>query len=208
MAATEKEFYVRAITDYYGVAADELDLKENSIYTVIQTTESGWWYAIDEDGIDGWVPSNYLDRVSDEEQIQLAEQHRKQAEIEAQKQAELAAAGAYDVAPDDELDAFDDAHDDEKGGGGVGGGALQLELMKRANNFRNRQEAKQKANQGDSNAKQQFEKLEQERIARKKQNAANNQYKGRKKNATNIGKNQSQSNTKKVTNTQWKSDEE
>lgn len=40
------EFYVRAITDYYGVAADELDLKEGTVYTVIQTTESGWWYAV------------------------------------------------------------------------------------------------------------------------------------------------------------------
>ena len=94
----EEEFYVRAITDYYGVAADELDLKESAIYTVIQTTESGWWYAIDEDGIDGWVPSNYLDKCSEPEQRELREQHRKQAEEEARKQAELAAAGAYDIA--------------------------------------------------------------------------------------------------------------
>eukprot|EP01083_Nonionella_stella_P062209 161809_1 len=195
--ATEEEFYVRAITDYYGVAADELDLKESAIYTVIQTTSSGWWYAIDEDGIDGWVPSNYLDRVSDEEQIALKEQHRKQAEAEAVKQAELAAKGAYDIAPDEELDAFDDGdEDDEKGGAS---NKMKLELMKRANNFRSRQEAKQFGNE------EEFLKLEEERIAMKKQNALNNQYKGRldssKQKKVDIK-------IEKTNNKQWKTDSE
>eukprot|EP01083_Nonionella_stella_P072931 196860_1 len=197
---TEQEFFVRAITDYYGVAADELDLKEGGVYTVIQTTESGWWYAIDEDGIDGWVPSNYLDKVSDAEQAQLREEHRKQAEMEAQKQAELAAAGAYDVAPDEELDVFDDHGDDEKGTNA----SMKLELMKRANNFRARQELKSKANQGDQSAKKEFEELEKDRVALQKQKAATNQYKGRKDDI----KKQKQGKATQLTNNQWKSDKE
>merc|ERR1712130_338717 len=150
-------------------------------------------YAIDEDGIDGWVPSNYLDRCSEEEQISLKEEHRKQAEEEAAKQAELAAAGAYDIAPDQELDAFDD-DDDEKG---AGSNKMRLELMKRANNFRSRQEAKAK---GDDAT---FDKLEQERVARKKQNALNNQYKGRGAN-----KSKAKNKVNKAVNKQWKSDDE
>merc|ERR1712228_600458 len=204
MGAEECEFYVRAITDYYGVAADELDLKESAIYTVIQTTESGWWYAIDEDGIDGWVPSNYLDKCSDEEQIELKEQHRKQAEQEQLKQQDLAAKGAYDVAPDEELDAFDDDDgDDEKGGAS---NKMKFGIMKAAQNFRARQEAQAKANDGDLSAMKEFDELEKQRIARKKQNALMNEdkYKGRGQGAKNNNKNKK----KAVSNKQWKTDEQ
>ena len=202
MAEKEEEFYVRAITDYYGVAADELDLKESAIYTVIQTTESGWWYAIDEDGIDGWVPSNYLDKCSEQEQRELREQHRKQAEEEARKQAELAAAGAYDVAPDEELEAMGDDDDDEKGASNK----MKLELMKKANNFRARQEAKEAASKGDQSAQQKFNQMEEQRQKEQRAQAATNQYKGRKKQQQQQNKNGN--NKKKVENKQWKSDDQ
>ena len=196
----QQEFYVRAITDYYGVAADELDLKEAAIYTVIQTTESGWWYAIDEDGIDGWVPSNYLEKCSEQEQIELRAEHKRQAAEEARKQAELAAAGAYDVAPDEELDLMDDAEDDQKGASNK----MKLELMKRANNFRARQEAKQQAAKGDSNAQKKFEELEKDRVSAQRAQAAQNQYKGRR----NQQQKQQGTSKKKVENKQWKTDEQ
>ena len=183
--------------------------KIGSVYVIVQKTESGWWYvwcifdtfqivhhmtamgltilpsllstfskryALDSDGIDGWVPSNYLDVCSDEEQIELRELHRQKAEAEAAKQAELAAKGAYEFAPDHELDLVED-NDDEKGGAS---NRMKLELLKRANNFKARQEAKHKANDGDGKAQEEFDKLEQERLARKRQNAANNKYKNRK----------------------------
>ena len=206
MAETqEEEFYVRAITDYYGVAADELDLKEQAIYTVIQTTESGWWYAIDEDGIDGWVPSNYLDKCSEQEQIELREQHRKQAEEEARKQEELAAKGAYDVY-DKELDQMPDDDDDDSKAGGASN-KMKLELMNRANNFRARQEAKEQAAKGDKEAQEKFDKLEEQRVKKKKQQAILNaeKYKGRGDQTSDKNK---KNGGKKVSNKQWKSDEE
>ena len=63
--AQEEEFQCRAINDYYASVTDELDLKEGQIYTIMQTSPSGWWYAVNEDGEDGWVPSNYLERIDE-----------------------------------------------------------------------------------------------------------------------------------------------
>jgi flagellar motor protein MotB len=65
----EQEFRCRAINDYYASVTDELDLKEGAYYTIMQTSPSGWWYAVNDDGEDGWVPSNYLERVDDEEDV-------------------------------------------------------------------------------------------------------------------------------------------
>jgi len=61
----EAEFQCRAINDYYASVTDELDLKEGQHYTIMQTSPSGWWYAVNDDGEDGWVPSNYLERIDD-----------------------------------------------------------------------------------------------------------------------------------------------
>merc|ERR1719242_2845688 len=61
--AQEDEFTCRAINDYYASVTDELDLKEGQEYTIMQTSPSGWWYAVNADGEDGWVPSNYLERT-------------------------------------------------------------------------------------------------------------------------------------------------
>ncbi len=62
----DEEFRCRAINDYYASVTDELDLKEGGSYTIMQTSPSGWWYAVNDDGEDGWVPSNYLERVDEE----------------------------------------------------------------------------------------------------------------------------------------------
>jgi len=59
----DEEFRCRAINDYYASVTDELDLKEGQEYTIMQTSPSGWWYAVNADGEDGWVPSNYLERI-------------------------------------------------------------------------------------------------------------------------------------------------
>eukprot|EP01084_Bolivina_argentea_P109102 195005_1 len=60
---SDEEFACRAINDYYASVTDELDLKEGQSYTIMQTSPSGWWYAVNADGEDGWVPSNYLERT-------------------------------------------------------------------------------------------------------------------------------------------------
>eukprot|EP01083_Nonionella_stella_P028113 77425_1 len=177
----QEEFFARAVTDYYGAAADELDLKDGGIYTIIQTTENGWWFAVDfEHGIDGWVPSNYLEKVSVHEQSALRAEQKHQEEMEAQKHRKLAAAGAYDIAPDEELEHFEeDETEQEEGKGGIGKGVM-FELLKRANDFRERADVKSLAANGDVNAKKKLEELEKTRTARKLQKAVNNPYKGRK----------------------------
>eukprot|EP01084_Bolivina_argentea_P183310 316344_1 len=59
----DEEFTCRAISDYYKSVTDELDLKEGQQYTIMQTSPSGWWYAVNADSEDGWVPSTYLERI-------------------------------------------------------------------------------------------------------------------------------------------------
>ncbi|ETO26715.1 nephrocystin 1-like protein, partial [Reticulomyxa filosa] len=97
-AMEEGGFQCTALTDYFSAAVDELDLRAGAIYTVIQTSPSGWWYAEDEDGQDGWVPSNYLVRLDEE-----GEDEREQAGNEEDKQVSHEASGSgSDVG--DELD--------------------------------------------------------------------------------------------------------
>jgi len=70
----EGGFQCTALTDYFSAAMDELDLRAGAIYTIIQTSPSGWWYAEDEDGQDGWVPCNYLVRLEEAEEEDVAEE--------------------------------------------------------------------------------------------------------------------------------------
>eukprot|EP01084_Bolivina_argentea_P056014 102571_1 len=59
-----EEFLCRAINDWCAqVTLDELTLKEGHIYYIMITSPSGWWYAVNEDGEDGWAPSQFLERV-------------------------------------------------------------------------------------------------------------------------------------------------
>eukprot|EP01084_Bolivina_argentea_P202356 345762_1 len=62
----DEEFECIAINDYYASVTDELDLVKDDKYTIMQTSPSGWWYAVNGDGEDGWVPSNYLERIKDD----------------------------------------------------------------------------------------------------------------------------------------------
>ena len=61
---SKEEFKCKAINDYSATVDDELDLKEGEIYTIMQKDPSGWWYAVNDNGDDGWVPSNYLEDAS------------------------------------------------------------------------------------------------------------------------------------------------
>mmetsp|Transcript_45491 Transcript_45491/g.75563 ORF Transcript_45491/g.75563 Transcript_45491/m.75563 type:complete len:758 (+) Transcript_45491:90-2363(+) len=89
----EEEFRCRAINDYYASVTDELDLKEGAEYTIMQTSPSGWWYAVNEDGEDGWVPSNYLERTdggampgADDADDQQQQQQQQQEYLAQQQQ--------------------------------------------------------------------------------------------------------------------------
>eukprot|EP01084_Bolivina_argentea_P129214 228240_1 len=46
--------------DYMAVDEDQLNMKENEIFFIMKILESGWCYAVEENGNDGWIPSNYL----------------------------------------------------------------------------------------------------------------------------------------------------
>eukprot|EP01083_Nonionella_stella_P062546 162623_1 len=57
------EFACRAIYDYCASTTDELDLKEGQEYTITDASSYGWWYAVNADCDEGWVPSGYLERI-------------------------------------------------------------------------------------------------------------------------------------------------
>merc|ERR1712113_37777 len=76
-----KRFYCRAIMDYIGGDEDQLDLKENGIFYILEVMESGWWFGIDENGNDGWMPSNYLEKCSLSEQKEIRRQQKQQTDI-------------------------------------------------------------------------------------------------------------------------------
>lgn len=159
----EEEFFVRAITDYYGVAADELDLKEGNIYTVIQTSASGWWYAIDEDGIDGWIPSNYLDKLAENEQNELREKRRMETEKEANRQLKIESEIAAEMAKYENV--MDDDEQNEHKNRNMnddGSMALKNELIRKANNYAKRMDAREraKADPSNENARIELQKLE------------------------------------------------
>jgi len=64
-------FYVRAITDWEPSEEDQLNLTNDQIFCIVYTTESGWWYGIDKEGNDGWLPSNYVNKMSTNEVEEL-----------------------------------------------------------------------------------------------------------------------------------------
>ena len=86
------DFLAEALADYYAVADDELDLRTGEVYTIIEVSESGWWYALDNENIDGWVPSNYLEKLDAQAQQnyleEQAEEAKKKKEEEERKKKE------------------------------------------------------------------------------------------------------------------------
>ena len=64
----EEKFKCKAINDYNANENDELDLKEGQEYTITRTASSGWWYAVNADDDEGWTPSNYLERIDNNQQ--------------------------------------------------------------------------------------------------------------------------------------------
>ena len=60
-------FYVKCIADYVASDQDQLSLKENQVIFVMKELKNGWWYGVDNERNDGWIPSNYVQRLKDEE---------------------------------------------------------------------------------------------------------------------------------------------
>ena len=63
-----ESFYVQALYAYSGVDTSSLSFRQGEIIEVLSTLPSGWWDGVlCEQKIRGWFPSNYVQRISDEE---------------------------------------------------------------------------------------------------------------------------------------------
>eukprot|EP01084_Bolivina_argentea_P111834 199469_1 len=70
-------FYCRAMYDYddnEDINEEQLSFKEGEIFYILKTTESGWFYGINEHGLDGWIPSNYVEVFNEEQEKELKEE--------------------------------------------------------------------------------------------------------------------------------------
>ena len=61
----------KVLEDFTPIAAPEvpdseteLEIKKGEHVNVIKKDISGWWFAQNEDGSSGWVPANYLEEKS------------------------------------------------------------------------------------------------------------------------------------------------
>ncbi|GAA6018725.1 hypothetical protein JCM10207_005556 [Rhodosporidiobolus poonsookiae] len=64
--------FVRALYDYQGADASSLSFRQGEILEILSTLESGWWDGVAlSSGTRGWLPSNFVAQVSEEE-AQLA----------------------------------------------------------------------------------------------------------------------------------------
>eukprot|EP01083_Nonionella_stella_P127131 385075_1 len=120
------EFWARAVSDYNASAENELDLREGDHYSVIDTTDDGWWYALDRDGVDGWCPSTYLDKVSPQKNAQLQRDYERQVKEREEKARE---ATYHNFDPNEETIMEDNTTDPN---------ALKNELIASANSFAKR----------------------------------------------------------------------
>ena len=79
------DFLAKAIANYDANTEDELTLQEDAIYSIIQTDESGWWYAMDSNLVSGWAPSNFLQKLDTKEQQKLIKEKTKNSDKDKQK---------------------------------------------------------------------------------------------------------------------------
>ena len=60
-------FQAKALFDFNAQANNEMNLTANTVYTIHEINDAGWWHATNVDGKQhGWVPSNYMKRVDPE----------------------------------------------------------------------------------------------------------------------------------------------
>lgn len=70
-----QSFYVQALYAYSGVDTSSLSFRQGDIIEVLSTLASGWWDGvICDQKIRGWFPSNYVQKISDEEAAWAREQ--------------------------------------------------------------------------------------------------------------------------------------
>lgn len=75
ISPSSQSFYVQALYAYSGVDTSSLSFRQGDIIEVLSTLASGWWDGvICDQKIRGWFPSNYVQRISEEEAAWAREQ--------------------------------------------------------------------------------------------------------------------------------------
>ncbi|KAM0745920.1 hypothetical protein T439DRAFT_360874 [Meredithblackwellia eburnea MCA 4105] len=68
-------FYVQALYAYSGVDTSSLSFRQGDVIEVLSTLASGWWDGVlCDQKVRGWFPSNYVQRISDDEAAWAREQ--------------------------------------------------------------------------------------------------------------------------------------
>ena len=71
-------FYVRCLADYIASDEDQLNFEEGQMLYIMRVVDSGWWFGIDDMDNDGWIPSNYVERIeeiADDQRSALVDVH-------------------------------------------------------------------------------------------------------------------------------------
>ncbi|GAA5857810.1 hypothetical protein JCM8547_005989 [Rhodosporidiobolus lusitaniae] len=67
-SSSEGPIFVRALYDYQGADASSLSFGQGEILEILSTLESGWWDGVAlSTGARGWLPSNYVQQISEDE---------------------------------------------------------------------------------------------------------------------------------------------
>ncbi|KAK4699672.1 hypothetical protein P7C70_g6587, partial [Phenoliferia sp. Uapishka_3] len=68
-------FYVQALYAYSGVDTSSLSFRQGDVIEVLSTLASGWWDGVlCDQKVRGWFPSNYVQRISEDEAMWAREQ--------------------------------------------------------------------------------------------------------------------------------------
>jgi len=60
-------FHVLCLYDFEATDPDQLSFRRNEVLDIVQQEASGWWAALREsDGTVGWIPSAYVDPISEQ----------------------------------------------------------------------------------------------------------------------------------------------
>lgn len=63
----ERSFFVRALYSFQSSDASSLSFNKGDLIEVLTQLESGWWDGLLGAEVRGWFPSNYVERISDDE---------------------------------------------------------------------------------------------------------------------------------------------
>lgn len=58
------DFFVFCLHDYEPLDTDQLGFQKGDILAILRTEENGWWAATQGDAV-GWIPSGYVEPISD-----------------------------------------------------------------------------------------------------------------------------------------------